>query len=353
MNAGAGDTAGRAIDAAIPVQRLSQGIDAPVCISADVAAQVLDLGEIIERIASAYAIPIHPAATPRRTIGRAEGVVMRCLVAVPPGSPVMGAKMFGLGPDRTVQYLIALFDQRSGKVLAFVDAWQITAMRTAATSAVAIDRLTPAGPLSVAVLGSGLEARTHLSALSRIRPISQVRIFSPTATKRGEFARMASEELHLDCRAMDNALETVDGAQLVIAAARAHGEKPTLRAEWLSDDVTVVSIGSTLPEQRELDVSVIDVADIIVCDSIDEVVHETGDMLAATAAGVSFDAKLASLNALVTGEIALRLVTARRRLFKSIGSALQDIVVAELAYNRAMALGLAVPSPISFHTKQV
>jgi ornithine cyclodeaminase/alanine dehydrogenase len=244
-------------------------------------------------------------------------------------------------------------DQRSGKILAFVDGWQITAMRTAATSAIAIDRLTSAGPFSVAVLGSGLEARTHLSALSRIRPISQVRIFSPTATKREEFARMASEELKLDCRAADNAIDAVNNAQVIIAAARAQGERPILRADWLGDDVTVVSIGSTLPEQRELDVSVIDAADIIVCDSVDEVAHETGDMLAATAAGVSFGAKLVSLNALLMGDIASRLATSRRRLFKSIGSALQDIVVAELAYDRAVARGFAIPMPIAFHTKLV
>lgn len=186
-----------------------------------------------------------------------------------------------------------------------------------------------------------------------MRAVSSVRIFSPTPDKREAFARTAHARLSVDCRAVATAAEAVDGAQLVIAAARSYAEKPILRAEWLGDQFTVISIGSTLPEQREIDTSVVAAADIIVCDAVEEVAHETGDMLAADAAGVDFTGKVASLNSLMTGELDARVAAARRRLFKSVGSALQDIVVAELAYERAVSRGLATPLPISFHTKRV
>jgi alanine dehydrogenase len=333
--------------------KLTEQSNAPVFVSAAAATEVLDLREIIERLTRAYSVPIQAASNPPRVLVRGEGVWMRCLAAAPPASKVMGTKIFGLGPDRTVNYLITLLDQRSAKIVALVDAWQITALRTAATSAMAVDRLAPSGPVSVAVLGSGLEAQTHLRALSQVRSISSVTIFSPTPSKRVAFARSAAAELSIGCRATDSPADAVADAQVVIAAARSYGEEPILRAQWLSEDVTVVSIGSTLPEQRELDVSVIETADLIVCDTVEEVVHETGDMLAAAAAGLNFSGKLASLNALMMGELTRRVANSRRRLFKSVGSALQDVVVAELAYERALARGLTLLLPIPFHTKHV
>jgi alanine dehydrogenase len=326
---------------------------APVFVSAAAAAEVLDMAQVIERLAAAYSVPIRPEALPPRLLGRGDGVVMRCMAAVPPASRLMGTKIFGVGQGRTVNYLITLLDQKSARIVALVDAWQVTALRTAGTSAIAADRLTPPGPVSVAVLGSGLEARTHLSALSRIRAISSVNVFSPTAANCVAFARSAASELHVECRPMDHPKDAVTGVDIVIAAARSQGEKPIVMGEWLRSNVTVISIGSTLPEQREIDVSVVDRADLIVCDSVDEVLHETGDMLAAAAAGAELTSKVSSLNALMMGDLADRVAASSCRLFKSVGSALQDIVVAELAYERATARGLTTPLAMDFHTKRV
>ncbi len=113
----------------------------------------------------------------------------------------------------------------------------------------------------------------------------------------------------------------------------------------------VVSIGSTLPEQREINSSVVEACDLIVCDTIEEVTEETGDMIAAAASGVAFDHKMVALADLVAGKAAQRLATARLPMFKSVGSAIQDIVVAELALDLATARGLATTLPVSFLTK--
>ena len=113
--------------------------------------------------------------------------------------------------------------------------------------------------------------------------------------------------------------------------------------------MVVVSVGSTLPQQRELDASVIAQCDLIVCDTPDEVVSQSGDMLGARAKGIEFDAKVLSLNRLVRGEIGK---DAKLPLFKSVGSALQDIVAAELVYELAIREGFATGLPISFTYKQ-
>jgi len=158
-------------------------------------------------------------------------------------------------------------------------------------------------------------------------------------------------ELNIPVVAVARPEDAVRGADLVLAAARSRDETPILYGDWLSPGMTVVSIGSTLPEQREIDVSVVERCDLIVCDVVDEVAEETGDMIAAEAAGVEFRSKTISLNALMQGRDA-RAGSAMLPLFKSVGAGLQDLVVAELAFEKSLAQGLAAQLPIEFYNKR-
>jgi ornithine cyclodeaminase/alanine dehydrogenase-like protein (mu-crystallin family) len=117
--------------------------------------------------------------------------------------------------------------------------------------------------------------------------------------------------------------------------------------------MVVVSIGSTAPEQREIDPRTVEACDLIVADQVDEVMEETGDFIAARAAGVRFEHKVVSLNDLVMGRLGERVASARLPMYKSVGAALQDIAVAEIAVHRARERGLAVPLPIALDIKQV
>jgi alanine dehydrogenase len=150
---------------------------------------------------------------------------------------------------------------------------------------------------------------------------------------------------------MSSAEQAVAGSDIVVAAARARNEEPILFGGWLETGMVAVSIGSTLPEQREIDTSVVAGCDLIVCDVVDEVAHETGDMLAAARDGIGFEGKLVSLNQLVSGQAAARAAAATLPLFKSVGSAIQDLAVAELAFEKAAAAGLATALPMTFVTK--
>jgi alanine dehydrogenase len=324
----------------------------PVFVSADACKTVLRWDEMVDRLRQAYSVPLSDKVSPPRTVARGERTWIRALAAAPPSTRYMGAKVFGMSRDKRVGYTIALMDQQSGGFAGLLDAYYVTSFRTGATSAVAVDRLATPGPKTVAVLGSGSEANSHTLALKEVRPISSLRVFSPTAQNREAFAARMQTEQDIPGVAVASAEEAVKGADIVVACARSRDETPILYGQWLRPGMVVVSIGSTLPEQREIDASVVDACDLIVCDMPEEVIDETGDMIAAKAAGIAFDHKIASLNDLMLGNLADRVKAARIPMFKSIGAGLQDIVIAELAFERAIERGLGITLPIEFQIRR-
>lgn len=328
--------------------------EGPVFVSSEVARSVFRWEDAIRAIQTAYAKPIAASATPPRTIASADKTWLRTLPAIPPGGRYYGAKLMGMAAAATnpgVEYVIVLFDKETSRIAAFVDGNLVTGFRTAATSAAALDRLAPAGPARLAVLGSGLEATMHTRAVASIRPLTEITVFSPTPERRDAFARDASETLAIQAEGVSTAREAVEGADLVLTAARSRGEQPILHGDWLAPHAAVVSIGSTIPQQREIDVSVVARSDLIVCDTLEEVLHETGDMIAAREAGIAFQHKAISLGDLMRGNRSDLVDAATAPLFKSVGGGLQDIVVAEMILEKALQAGLAMPLPLTFETK--
>jgi alanine dehydrogenase len=323
----------------------------PLFVSNEAVERVLEWDEVIARLRHAYSLPHAESVSPPRTVARHDGLWLRTLSAVPPGARYMGAKLFGIGRQRTLEYAVVLIEQETGKIAGFVDANLITAYRTAATSAVAVDLLAKPDAQVLGLLGSGAEAQSHLRAVARVRKLKKVQIFSPTPERRKAFAERSAIELGIECVPMNSAEQAVSGSDIVVAAARSRNEQPILYGRWLEAGMLAVSIGSTLPEQREIDTSVVACCDLIVCDVLDEVAHETGDMLEAARDKIEFKSKLVSLNQLVSGQATARAATAVLPLFKSVGSAIQDLAVAELALEKAAAAGLATPLPMRFLTK--
>src|SRR4051812_48904197 len=203
----------------------------------------------------AYARDVGERRFPPRTMARGEGRWLRTMTGVADDTGLMGAKLIAAAPaDGVVSYLIPLFDQRTAELVALLDGHSITGYRTAATSAVAADLLSPPGALTVAVIGSGFEAQNHVRALAVVRDLKAVRVYSPRPESR---ARFVAELSDLPITQAASAEEAVAGATLVVCAARSRDETPTLLGKWLRPGMTVVSIGSTLPEQREVDPEVI------------------------------------------------------------------------------------------------
>jgi alanine dehydrogenase len=312
---------------------------------ADVQA-VFDWPSAIAELRRAYAAPHKPSMFPPRTMARGDGLWLRTLSGVNPYDGLMGAKHIAVSlRNHLASYLIPLFDQQTVELVALVDAASITGFRTAATSAVAADLLAPSRPLSVGVIGSGFEAQMHLRALCVVRQVAAARVFSPSPASRERFVT-ALADLRIPIASAESGRMAVSGVDIVICAARSRDETPTLMGEWLHDDTTVISIGSTLPEQREIDASVVARAGVIVADMVEEVANDTGDMLAARQAGIDFDSRLISLADAAADPD--RIPRRRKlRLYKSVGAALQDLTIAGMCVARARKAARGTELPVS------
>ncbi|MFE0679100.1 ornithine cyclodeaminase family protein [Streptomyces sp. NPDC058867] len=303
--------------------------------------------DAITALRAAYGTPPDELRFPARNMARGDGLWLRTLSGVPADGSPMGAKLIAASPRRRrASYLIPLFDQESTELLALLDGHAITGFRTAATSALAADLLAPSGPLRVGVIGSGFEAQAHVRALAAIRRLSSVTVFSPNPASRTRFTEcLADMDVPLDTAT--DASAAVAGADLVLCAARSRDEQPTLRAA--PPGATVVSIGSPLPEQRELATEVIARAALVVADVVREVLHDTGDLIAATAKGVDLTGRLVSLADVVRGHVPGRPEHDPDAVvvYKSVGSAAQDLAVAAMCLRRATELSLGTELPVT------
>src|SRR3954453_21894495 len=253
----------------------------PLFLTDEDVEKLADWPTAIAAIRAAYAGPAEHSRTPGRIFAQTEDEWMRILPSIPSSGRLFGAKSI-VGSSANglrVSYLISLFDKTTAELVALVDGNRVTALRTAATTVVGAALITPKRPLTVGVIGSGFEARSHLMALSHELAFRRIRIFSPTRGNRESLAAHVSAT-GLSARAVASARVAADGADLVLCAARSRDESPTLRSEWVHDDAAVISIGSTTPAQRELDEGLIARAVVIVVDSFEEVVHGSGDMIA-------------------------------------------------------------------------
>lgn len=306
--------------------------------------EVFDWRLAISALKQAYSQPQTDSNFPPRSMARGDGVWLRTLSGVFPNSNVMGSKQISASiKGKKASYLITLFDQNSSECLCLMDAQSITGFRTAATSILVIQHLLGHKVGKVGVVGSGFEAKTHVRALAAVMSVEHVEVFSPRAESRQRFLDDL-KDTGVSISAVESAEQAVLGADVVICAARSKDESPTIKGVWLSDDMVVVSIGSTLPEQRELDEEAIRRACLIVADMPEEVAEDTGDMITAKAKGVDFEEKLVSLADLVQGRV-MRQGTSGVVIYKSVGAALQDLAVAHMCYEHALEKGLGIELP--------
>src|SRR3954451_11662794 len=311
----------------------------------DTVQSVFDWNLAIAALREAYAAADDEARYPARVIARGGSNWLRTLSGVPGGSGLMGAKTIaGAMSIREVSYLISLFDQGSAELVALLDGNSITGYRTAATSALAADLLAPPGPMTVSVLGSGFEAKKHVRALAAVRELKSVQVFSPRAESRDRFARELAD-LGTEIVPAEAPDAAVAGTSLVICAARSYDETPILLGRWLEPGMTVVSIGSTGREQRQGHEEGIPRADVVIADVLEEVLHDSGDLVAAREQGIE-PSGVASLADLVRGRAPGRTGAEQVVLYKSVGSGLQDLAVAAMCVRRAQAAGLGATLPI-------
>jgi thiomorpholine-carboxylate dehydrogenase len=234
---------------------------------------------------------------------------------------VMGAKLVTFYPGNadkgkhTHQAVIQLFRADTGEPLVIMDGRLITEMRTAAVSAVAVDLLARRDAKVLGILGSGVQARSHIQALSRVRKFDEIRVWSRSESN----ARRFAEEIGAR---VTTAKEAVSGADVVLTLTSS--PEPVLFGRWLKEDALVCAVGAVTPNRRELDDDAMRGA--VVVESREAALREPGDILLAKAE-VS-----AEIGELLQGKQLDR--RGRSIVFKSVGIAIEDVASAKLVYDR-------------------
>jgi ornithine cyclodeaminase/alanine dehydrogenase len=244
---------------------------------------------------------------------------------------VMGLKIMTLVEGLGNRYLVLLYDIATGELLAMFDADELTRLRTAAVTALAGRLMCAAPPKRVGLVGSGFEAVGHLRMFADLWPLEEAVVFSPNAERREQFARAMSAELGLKVVAAASADEALADQRCVILATKA--KNPVIDGAALAPGTVVLSIGSTRLDLRELDDRSMERASCVVVDGTEQVIAESADIAEALQKGILERAQLVDLAALGAGA-ALPPATAARDLllFKSVGTALQDLALARALY---------------------
>jgi alanine dehydrogenase len=256
--------------------------------------------------------------------------------AVLEGSGWMGFKAMNLCPGQGVRYQVLLYSVADGALQAIMDAQHLTTLRTGGTSAVATRALARPEPTTVGVLGSGVEARAQLEAMHAIGLAQAARVWSPTVAHRERFAAEMSERLSIPVQPEPDGRAAVRGCGLIVAAVRS--PETVLAGEWLEPGTHVNSVGTARPDQREIDPSTFQRAALVAVDTREGVFGEAGDAIAARE--VVAPESVHELAEVVAGRAPRRTAAGQVTLFKSVGTALQDVAIAAAIYERARARGL-------------
>ena len=309
----------------------------------DEVAQLLPMPECIEVMQEALsALARGEADQPLRTIFRPDNVhgVMAMMPSFRRGqTPIFGLKAICVFPDNAAigkdahQGGVLLFSGHTGELLALVNASAITAIRTAAVSAVATRALARKDASELTIIGAGVQARSHLEAMACVRPINKARIVAQRLEKAQAFVTEFQPKFSFPLEAMQTAEEATCGADLIVTATTAR--EPVIKREWISPGAHINAIGTFSPKARELDTATMRAATLFV-DRRESALNEAGDYILAAAEGaIGADHIHAELGEVLISSRPGRTSDDEITVFKSLGLAIEDLAAAAHVYQKA------------------
>ena len=231
------------------------------------------------------------------------------------------------------QGAVLLFSRETGELLALMNASEITAIRTAAVSAVATRLLAREDAGRLAIIGAGVQARTHLAALALVRSIKDVRVVARTFEHAVGLMREMQPKFEFPIEAVRTNEEAVRDADLIVTATSSL--EPVIKREWVSDGAHINAIGTHSPNSREIDSATMGAARIFV-DRRESALNEAGDYLLAAKEGlVRPESILGEIGELLVGSQQGRTSATQITLFKSLGLAIEDVACANYLYQKA------------------
>jgi ornithine cyclodeaminase/alanine dehydrogenase len=306
-------------------------------LSHDEVRASVTMRDAIEAMESAFLEQFEGAvAQPQRLNLKAGKGWLRIGPAVMERSGWMGFKAMNLVPGQGLRYQIHLYRIESGELVAVMDAQHLTTLRTGATSAVATRRLALDQPTEVGLLGSGVEARAQAEAMHALGVVRSMRVYSRTAANRERLAQELAQAWGVQVVPVESARAAVEGCGIIVAAVKS--DQTVLYGEWLEPGMHVNSVGTARRDQREIDPLTFQRSAVVVVDTREGVFGEAGDAVAARE--VISPEQVYELAELVGGTAPSRTSPEQITLFKSVGTALQDVALAARVYEQARKQGL-------------
>ena len=258
--------------------------------------------------------------------------------------PAVGAKLVTVFERNHARHLpshlatVVLLDHETGALRAVLDGRYITEARTGAVSAVSVKHLSRPDADVLAVIGSGVQARSHVDAIRHVRRISEVRAWSPKTEHRDTFVAHVREAFGLKARGMDTAAAAVRDADVIVLATSSR--TPVIDDADVAPGAHIAAVGACRPDQREMPTALIARARICV-DSREAARKEAGDLLIPVREGAIDETHFThELGDVIAGRVPGRAGAKQVTIFKSLGLAVEDMVAADLVVARARAAGL-------------
>ncbi len=235
------------------------------------------------------------------------------------------------------QGAVLLFESGRGRLLAVIDATSLTSVRTAAVSGLATRLLAREDAGDLAIVGSGVEARTHLEAMLAVRRIRRIRVASKTPEKARAFAEREGKRHGVAVTPSASVREAVEGADIVCTVTSS--PEPVLMGEWLSPGAHVNAVGSSVATARELDTAAVVHSHLFV-DQREAALAEAGDVVIPIQAGaITAEHIVGELGQLVIGVAKGRTSPTDVTVFKSVGLGIEDVAAAQHIYTKARGSG--------------
>jgi alanine dehydrogenase len=318
----------------------------PLWLSEQDVRAALSMEELIEAMESALmAFSSGRVVQPvRTTLELRERAFFALMPAYDKEHALFGAKLVTVIPENrgtawpSHQAIISLSDPASGEPLALMDGRYITEARTAAVSAVSVRHLARKDAAVLGIIGSGVQAHSHVQALPLVRAFREIRAWSPNPAHLQQFAASAG------VRAAGSAEEAVRGADVVVLATASVA--PVIEDSWVAAGTHVIGVGACRPSQREMDPELV-ARSYLVVDSRAAALEESGDILLAMQEGRFGEDHIGA----ELGEVACGVKRGRAKadeitVFKSLGLAIEDVVSAGLVYRNAQKTGRGTQIPL-------
>lgn len=255
------------------------------------------------------------------------------------GVKISSTAVFGRDAGR----MFCLFRESDGALAAIVQVFAMGALRTGAASGVATKFLANENAAVLGVLGSGRQARTQVEAVCKVRPIQEVRVYSPNPAHREAFCDDLRKFNKIKYLPMYNAEHAVRDADVIVCATTS--EQPVVLGRWLKPGVHINAIGANYEHRRELDRDAVCAAKFICADDTEQVRYESSDLAEPVKAGMLQWENVHALGDVVAGRLRGRESREDVTIFKSLGVAIEDVALAVRVYEKAVENNVAISLP--------